>query len=320
MGNVKLALPFFYRGCGKSMYNGLLPIWKERGMTSHDVVFHLRRILKMKRIGHTGTLDPDVEGVLLVCLGKGTKLVESLMDSTKIYQGEVTLGFSTETEDSSGAIVEQVRITQPLNETDIDKAMAQFVGDIEQIPPMYSAVKVNGRKLYEYARNNEIVERPKRKVTIYSLERLNELVFDEEAGTLRWDFEVECGKGTYIRTLAVDLGKRLGYPAHMSNLIRIATGGFSAQEAVTLDTVKEKVERDQINDLIIPLNQAMGQFKRLDITEEQYHAVIHGQVLPHDYFGEIIECPTALFYHNDVIAVYYPHPKKRGCIKPYLMF
>ena len=239
------------------MYHGLLPIWKEKGLTSHDVVFKLRKILRMKRIGHTGTLDPDVEGVLVVCLGKGTKLVETLMDSDKVYRGEVTLGYSTDTEDASGQITERTRVTQSPSIESIDQAMASMVGEIDQVPPMYSAVKVNGMKLYEYARQNIPVERPVRQVTIRSFQRLSEPIWDPVEGTCKFNFEVCCSKGTYVRTLAVDLAKRLGYSGHMSELVRLETSGCQAEQALTLEEVEQLQASDTLATRIVSLEQAV---------------------------------------------------------------
>lgn len=215
--------------------DGILPLWKERGMTSHDCVFKLRKILHTKKIGHGGTLDPDVEGVLPICVGKGTKVIEYMVDSGKTYEGEITLGFATTTEDVSGEIVEKKPVTTPLSTEQIDQAMAEMTGEITQIPPMFSAVKVNGKRLYEYARNGEEVERPQRKAMIYSFERTSEPIFNESAQTQSWRFKVVCGKGTYVRTLSVDTGKKLGYPAHMSDLTRTASGGLQAAQCLTLD-------------------------------------------------------------------------------------
>ena len=151
--------------------DGIINVKKEAGMTSHDVVFKLRKILGTKKIGHGGTLDPDVVGVLPIAVGKATRMVEFMQDEGKVYEGEITLGFSTTTEDASGEVVEQTPVEAPLDAGEVDRMIAQMVGEIEQVPPMYSAVKVNGRKLYEYARAGEEVERPVRQVAIYEFTR-----------------------------------------------------------------------------------------------------------------------------------------------------
>lgn len=302
------------------MFNGILPVWKAKGLTSHDVVFKLRRILKMKKIGHTGTLDPEVEGVLVICLGNATKLVETIMDSDKIYQGEITLGFSTETEDAHGTIVEQVAVTAPVSTELIDQKMAEFKGWVTQVPPYYSAVKVNGRKLYEYARAGETVERPERQVMVDHFKRTSEPVFDASEQTQQWEFEVKCGKGTYVRTLAVDLGKSLGYPSHMSQLTRTASGGFSGEEAYTLEEIQELMDQNQVESALQTISSALKDFPSLELTESQFVDVTYGKVLPYDYFDRPILEPTVLYYDQTVKAIYQPHPTKAGLIKPDKMF
>lgn len=303
---------------GVSEMDGILPLWKERGMTSHDCVFKLRRILKTKKIGHGGTLDPDVDGILPICVGKGTKVIEFLTDSGKVYEGEITLGYSTTTEDASGEIVEKQRITEPLTDEVIDAAMAKLTGEITQIPPMYSAVKVNGKRLYEYARNNEIVERPKRMAKIESFERISEVVWNEELGTQHWRFKVSCGKGTYVRTLAVDTGVLLGVPAHMSDLTRIASGGFTKEQGVTLDQVTELMENEGLSEVLLPIEYGVKAFPRVDITEDLWNQVKNGTRLSYQEFG-LNEMPStllAVFYQGFVVSLYEVHPTKKGLLKP----
>ncbi|MGM0108566.1 tRNA pseudouridine(55) synthase TruB [Enterococcus sp. AZ172] len=297
---------------------GLLPLWKERGMTSHDCVFKLRKILHTKKIGHGGTLDPDVDGVLPICIGKATKVIEYLTDSGKTYKGEITLGYSTTTEDKSGEIVEQRAVTEALTEEQVDEAMAVFVGEITQIPPMYSAVKVNGRRLYEYARNNETVERPVRKAQIYRFERTSEILWSKEAGTVSWRFEVECGKGTYVRTLAVDTGSKLGYPAHMSDLTRTASAGMDESQAITLAEVASYMENGTIEEYLLPIETGVAKFKQVDIDETVWQKVKNGMRLDYQVFG-LSEMPSeeiALFYQGKVVSIYQPNPKEKNKLKP----
>ncbi|PTO34384.1 tRNA pseudouridine(55) synthase TruB [Enterococcus mundtii] len=297
---------------------GLLPLWKERGMTSHDCVFKLRKILHTKKIGHGGTLDPDVDGVLPICIGKATKVIEYLTDSGKTYKGEITLGYSTTTEDKSGEIVEQRAVTEALAEEQVDEAMAAFVGEITQIPPMYSAVKVNGRRLYEYARNNETVERPVRKAQIYRFERTSEIIWSKEAGTVSWRFEVECGKGTYVRTLAVDTGSKLGYPAHMSDLTRTASAGMDESQAMTLAEVASYMENGTIEEYLLPIETGVAKFKQVDIDETVWQKVKNGMRLDYQVFG-LSEMPSeeiALFYQGKVVSIYQPNPKEKNKLKP----
>ncbi len=170
--------------------DGILALWKERGMTSHDCVFKLRKILKTKKIGHGGTLDPDVDGILPICIGKGTKVIEFMQDSGKIYTGEITLGFATTTEDASGDVIATTPIETPFSMNEIDGVMKQMEGEIIQIPPLYSAVKVNGKRLYEYARAGLEVERPQRKAQIDSFCRTSEPEYDKQNKTQSWRFEV----------------------------------------------------------------------------------------------------------------------------------
>ncbi|MDT3995464.1 tRNA pseudouridine(55) synthase TruB, partial [Mammaliicoccus fleurettii] len=225
-------------------------------MTSHDVVFKLRKILKTKKVGHTGTLDPEVSGVLPICIGKATRVSDYVMESGKKYKAEVTIGFSTTTEDQTGELVEQKIVNEHTWSTeDIRFTLNKLVGEIEQIPPMYSAVKVNGKKLYEYARQNIEVERPVRKVVINSIELTSEISYVDQI--CKFEIEVECGKGTYIRTLATQVGELLGFPAHMSHLIRLKSGGFSLDQAVKLDDLREIVEQDKLQNVLLPLEYGL---------------------------------------------------------------
>ena len=298
------------------MFDGILPIWKEAGMTSHDVVFKLRKILGMKKIGHTGTLDPDVEGVLLICLGKATKLVEFLMDGEKVYQGGICLGISTETEDASGDIVEQVAVSAEITEKKIDQMMTTMIGHIQQIPPYYSAVKVQGKKLYEYARQGIEVERPIRHATIKEFRRISQLRHNTDQETVEWDFYVRCSKGTYVRTLAVDLGVKLGYPAHMSHLQRMETGGFSKLETLTLEEVKNSMDKGILNDKIYSVDDVTLGIPFLHINEYQYEEIRYGKLLPKNYFSIEPDPYLAVYYQDKLIGIYQVHPEKQHFIKP----
>lgn len=298
--------------------DGLLPLWKERGMTSHDCVFKLRKILHTKKIGHGGTLDPDVAGVLPICIGKGTKVIEYIQDHGKIYEGEMTLGFSTTTEDASGEVVATKEVTTPLTTEEIDAAMKAMEGDITQIPPMYSAVKVNGRRLYDYARAGETVERPKRIAHIESFVRTSAPLFDEATGTQKWRFKVVCGKGTYVRTLAVDTGANLGFPAHMSELTRTASGGLNQRDALTLEQVAIAMEAGKIEQFLRPIEVAVEQFPRVDLTAALWQKVKNGMVLSLKDFGlnTVPNDLVAVFYNNQVVSLYQNHPSKSGFLKP----
>lgn len=201
---------------------GILPVWKPAGFTSHDVVAKARGILGIKRIGHTGTLDPQVTGVLPLCIGRATRMVEYIQDLPKEYEAFLRIGLSTDTEDMTGTVLEEVsQVT--LDEMKVREVLHSFVGEIEQVPPMFSAVKIDGKRLYELAREGKEVERKSRKVTIHKLEILH---MDLHQKHPEIQFRVSCSKGTYIRTLCVDIGKALGYPAVMKSLIRTSTGSI----------------------------------------------------------------------------------------------
>ena len=277
------------------MISGIINLKKEAGMTSHDAVFKLRKMLHEKKIGHGGTLDPDVTGVLPIALGKATRLIEYMQEEGKIYEGEITLGFSTTTEDASGELVETSPVRE-VAESEVDQAMLSFVGDITQVPPMYSAVKVNGRKLYEYARAGEEVERPERQVTIYSFERTSPILL--ENGCARFDFRVKCSKGTYVRTLSVDLGKKLGYASHMSRLERTESAGMHLEEALTLAEITDKVKNDDWS-FLRPIDEGIGDLPMVELTEEQVAEVRFGRFFPLANETEIV----AGFHNGNLVAI-----------------
>ena len=256
--------------------NGIINLKKEAGMTSHDAVFKLRKILGTKKIGHGGTLDPDVVGVLPIAVGKATRMVEFMQDEGKVYEGEITLGYSTTTEDASGEVIAETPVLLPFDEKLVDEAIASLTGSITQIPPMYSAVKVNGRKLYEYARAGQEVERPERQVTIYSFERTSPISYEDKLA--RFTFRVKCSKGTYIRTLSVDLGEKLGYAAHMSHLTRTSAAGLRLEDSLTLEEISEKVEAGQL-DFLHPLEIGTGDLVKVYLTPEQAEEVRFGRFI-----------------------------------------
>ena len=276
--------------------NGIINLKKEAGMTSHDAVFKLRKILGTKKIGHGGTLDPDVVGVLPIAVGKATRMVEFMQDEGKVYEGEITLGYSTTTEDASGEIVERTPVEAPLDAAEVDHMIAQMVGEIEQVPPMYSAVKVNGRKLYEYARAGQEVERPERQVTIYSFERTSPICYEDKLA--HFTFRVKCSKGTYIRTLSVDLGEKLGYAAHMSHLMRTSAAGLMLEDSLTLEEIAEKVEAGQL-DFLHPLEIGTGDLVKVNLTPEQADEVRYGRFIE----LECSEKEVAAFEGEKLLAI-----------------
>lgn len=291
--------------------DGILPLWKEKGMTSHDCVFKVRKILKTKKVGHTGTLDPDVEGVLPLCIGKATRLAEYITDSGKTYEAEVTIGIATETEDASGKVVETKTIEKPVTEKELEEVFKQLTGEIQQIPPMYSAVKVNGKKLYEYARAGETIDRPSRTVSIYAIERISPIT--QNAEKIRFSIRISCGKGTYIRTLAVMIGERLGYPAHMSHLVRTHSGGFGPQECVTLSALAEKSD---LSDVFKPVERAVSHLPKWNVNDTVAVTIKNGAVLPVPAEWPDGKAETAVFLNGELLAIYGLHPEKKGKIKP----
>ena len=210
--------------------NGIIVINKEKGFTSHDVVAKMRRILGTRKIGHTGTLDPEAAGVLPVCIGKATKVCDMILNSDKEYIAEIKFGITTDTQDIFGNILEEKSVS--LSKDEIENAVMSFEGEIEQIPPMYSAVKIGGKKLYEYARKGVEVERSARKVTIKKIDIL-------ETGSDTAKIKVLCSKGTYIRTLCSDIGEKLSCGACMTSLLRTKSAGFDIENAVTLTKLEE---------------------------------------------------------------------------------
>ncbi|MDO1605502.1 tRNA pseudouridine(55) synthase TruB [Lactobacillus sp. YT155] len=279
--------------------NGIIPLNKDLGMTSADCVYKLRKILHERKIGHTGTLDPQVDGVLPICIGQATKLVNLLTNSGKEYHGEITLGFSTTTEDREGDIVERVKLEQTTDEQEIDKILEQFQGEIKQIPPMYSAVKVNGKKLYEYARAGIEVERPERIVTIKKFQRTSPVQFNAENNTVSFGFAVECSKGTYVRTLAVQVGELLGIPSHMSQLTRVKSAGITLDQTLTLDEITELQEQGK-TDFLISIDEVLKDFPRVDLTDEQWKIVQNGGFLP----LKNNQKQVVLAYNGKVKAIY----------------
>lgn len=304
------------------MYNGILPVLKERGMTSHDVVFKLRKILKTKKIGHTGTLDPEVSGVLPICIGSATRVSDYIMDMGKSYTATVLIGRSTTTEDQTGETLEKIKVSgENINNAIIDDVLKQFNGVIEQTPPMYSSVKVNGKKLYEYARQGITVERPTRKVHIKSINRISELRFSNHE--CEFDIEVTCGKGTYIRTLATDIGKSLGYPSHMSSLTRNNSGGFSIENSFTIDQIKAFHEQEILQTKLFPIEYGLKGLASIEISDSQLiRRILNGQKLLKKEINDNL--PEQVVFINQetqkALAIYIQHPDKPNEIKPKKVF
>ncbi len=266
--------------------NGIINVLKPPGMTSFDVVGYLRRILKTKKIGHTGTLDPAACGVLLVCVGNATKAIEFLTDDNKRYTAELTLGIETDTQDSTGQILSCKNAN--ISAESIKEAIEFFKGDILQIPPMYSAIKLNGKKLYELARQGISVEREARKVHIYFIEILS-INKDKVL------FDVKCSKGTYIRTLCADMGKKLGCGGHMSFLLRTAAGGFTLDTSLTIQQVEEYAKNGEIASKLIKVESVFSDLNHIRMSANQFKLFIN---------GVFVKTSNTLLKEGDILKVY----------------
>ena len=297
------------------MINGIINIYKEKGYTSHDVVAVLRGICKQKKIGHTGTLDPDAEGVLPVCFGSATKLCEFLTDKNKEYIAVMKLGIETDTQDTTGTILDKREVL--VSEEEILKTISSFQGEQTQIPPMYSAVKVNGKKLYELAREGIEIERSARKITVHKIEVLS---IDGDEVKLK----VLCSKGTYIRTICHDIGKKLGCNAAMSSLVRSRSGDFDIENAITLKEVEALVKSDELGRYCITTEQVFSKLKRISTKPEFDKFLMNGNVL-----GLEQTASESLFEPNEEVRVYnsldyfcavYRYDEIQKLFKPVKMF
>lgn len=242
------------------MIHGIINVYKEKGFTSHDVVAKLRGIVGQKKIGHTGTLDPDATGVLPVCLGKATKLCDLLTDKNKTYEAVLLLGKTTDTQDITGEVLEE-KSTEALTEEKVREAIEGFIGDYEQIPPMYSALKVNGKKLYELAREGKVIERKARPVKILDIQIL-------EIDLPKVRMEVSCSKGTYIRTLCHDIGEKLGCGGCMESLIRTRVSTFRIEDAKTLDEIETLKQEGKLAELLVPIDVMFPSYPKITVKDD----------------------------------------------------
>ena len=252
------------------MYHGLINVYKKAGFTSHDVVAKLRGICKQKKIGHTGTLDPDAVGVLPVCLGSGTKLCDMLTGETKEYIAGFQLGIATDTQDISGKILEEKEVR--VSAEQVKEMLSHFVGELQQVPPMYSALKVGGKKLYELAREGKEVERKARPITIYELELL-------KAEHPEYEIRVVCSKGTYIRTLCHDIGQALSCGAVMTSLVRSRVGEFRLKDAKTLDELQELADQGRLQEAVIPVEEMFHALPAIQVSDGAQKALLNGNQL-----------------------------------------
>lgn len=281
--------------------DGILIIDKPKGFTSRDVVNSVCKIFNTKKVGHTGTLDPIATGVLVVCLGKATKLVEILTSDEKEYIATVELGILTDTLDISGNIIKRQDII--LKEDDLKKVLNSFIGFYEQEVPLYSAVKINGRKLYEYARKKEDIVLPKRKVEIKDIELLN-------FNTKQYKFKVTVSKGTYIRSLIRDINNKLNIIGVMSNLKRTKQGNFSIEDSYTLEDIENNKYK------ILSITSAINDSNTININNDMYIKIKNGQILDNIYNKDIVK----FMYNGEIISIYKVYDKDNSKIKPFKMF
>ena len=298
--------------------DGIFNIYKEKGFTSHDVVAIVRRTIHMKKVGHTGTLDPDAEGVLPVCVGKATKLSDVIMDGRKSYRAMLRLGMTTTTEDASGEVLETKEVD--FNEERIREVVASFIGRLEQVPPMYSAVKVNGKKLYELAREGKEIERKSRTIEVYDI-RIRQFLPPD-----RVEIDVDCSKGTYIRTLCSDIGKALGCGGHMAELLRTRTGAFSLENAIKLDDLKALAEQEKVETVLLTMEEALEDFPVVKVSEKSQKFLYNGGKIQERFLtekpavlteGEIV---VTYDYENNLVGLYEIKKEENNFyIKPFKM-
>ncbi|ERK56116.1 tRNA pseudouridine synthase B [Gemella bergeri ATCC 700627] len=287
------------------MFNGILPIYKEHGMTSHDVVFKARKILQMKKIGHAGTLDPEVDGVLLLLLGGATKVSDYAMNLGKSYRAEICLGVQTTTEDLTGEIVKEQKVTG-VNIADIKEILMTMVGEIEQTPPIYSAVKVKGKKLYEYARIGKFdVKIPSRTVSIFNIDFIDGSEYYKD-GRYYFSLDISCGKGTYIRTIATQIGVLLNIPSTMSKLTRIRSGKIGVADCLRLSEVELAIKEGNLIKYLLPKEYALEEYQFLELPMYRAKQVMNGLRFRKEQFPDYdFSTPVVFTYNKEAIAVYY---------------
>ena len=287
------------------MFEGILPIYKERGITSHDVVFRARKILQMKKIGHSGTLDPEVDGVLLLLLGGATKVSDYAMDLGKSYRAEVCLGIKTTTEDLTGEVVEECKVTD-ISVDKIKEILKSMIGEIEQKPPIYSAIKVNGRKLYEYARRGQFdVEIPTRKVNIYNISFIENSEYYKD-DKFYFSIDINCGKGTYVRTIATSIGEKINLPSTMSKLTRTRSGEITLENCLTLSEVEQHLKEGTLEEKLLRKEYALEEYKFVEIPKFRAKQVMNGLRFRRNQFPDYDFTDGIVFtYENEAIAIYH---------------
>ncbi len=298
------------------MYNGIINVYKEKGYTSFDVVARMRGICGQKKIGHTGTLDPDAEGVLPVCLGKATKVCDMLTDSDKVYRAVMQLGVETDTQDLTGTVLKTGE-TSELTEAEVSEMILGFQGEIFQVPPMYSALKVNGKKLCDLARAGVTVERKARPITIYEIQ--------VECVELPYvTMTVSCSKGTYIRTLCHDIGQKLGCGAAMKSLVRLQAAGYRIEDAYKLDKLQELKENGTLKDVVTPIEHVFEVYPALTAKPEFDIMLKNGNKMALQQFQETIkpesEMKVRVRMSDGRFAAVYEYREDLGLFRPSKMF
>lgn len=301
------------------MVNGIINVYKEPGYTSHDVIARMRGILKQKKMGHTGTLDPQAKGVLPVCLGNATKVSDILTDESKTYEVVGLLGVVTDTQDTYGEIIERNKVK--VQKTQLIQVIESFIGEYEQIPPMYSAKKVNGKKLYELAREGIVVERKSRKVFIHNIE-----IQDINLTTNEIKLSVDCSKGTYIRTLIHDMGQILGCGACMKELLRTRVGDFTLSACKTLSQIEDISQSNSLDTILIKVDTLFLKYMKI-VVKEQYSKIVYNgnSLLPSNLIDfsldldKKIEKVRVYDWKNKFVAIYW-YDIEKNIFKPFKMF
>lgn len=297
------------------MLNGIINIRKEAGYTSHDVVAKMRGICGQRKIGHTGTLDPAAEGVLPVCLGSATRLCELLTQKDKEYAAELLLGITTDTEDMTGQVLERREVLA--SEEEVRRAVLSFQGEYLQVPPMYSALKVDGKRLYELARAGREVERAPRPVTIHQIE-----IVEMELPVVK--LKVVCSKGTYIRTLCADIGKALGCGGTMKSLLRTRSGSFGLEEAITLSQLERLRDEGRMTEALLPVDSVFSKCPALHVTEEFQKLLDNGNAFYENQTREGLIYPEGalvrIYREDESFAGVYAFDAARRRYQPVKMF
>lgn len=295
-----------------NVYNGIVNIYKEKGFTSFDVVAKLRGIMKQKKIGHTGTLDPDAVGVLVVCLGNATKLCELMTEKDKEYKVTMLLGTSTDTEDTSGTVLKTS--TVEADEATVRTVIQSFEKEYDQVPPMYSAIKVHGKRLYELAREGVSIERQPRRVTIYS-------IVIEEVALPRVVMKVRCSKGTYIRSLCRDIGDALGCGGCMEQLVRSRVSGYKLEDSLTLEQVEQLRDAGTLEQVIQPIESMFPQIPKVQTTARADRYLYNGNKLNESMLQQAVKAQRVLVYDSkQMLKGIYDYQEDTNEYVPFKMF